>query len=375
MTIQAPPTPDTPPPAGEPGLSTPSRRLVLGAGIPAVLALGATVALGAPRPAGLGDATGDADLAEALAPHLKGHRRVAAALLDGTDVRHAGFGTDEHGQFEIGSLSKTFTGALVLDGVARGELALDSTVAEILGSSADSSAIADRTIAQLASHSAGIPGLPGDVVSRTLWTNALRKNPYAGFSAEDVIGDALDSTPTEPGPAEYSNLGAALEGQLAAYAADTPWVDLLRSRLLEPLGMQETSAPASDADLPDGAPRGHAATGHRAAPWTMDGWAPTGGIRSTGADLTLYLRSMIEGTNPGAGGLEPVAQASDNVAVGVNWHVLVAEDIVWHNGMTGGFASFCGWNRGTGRGVVLLTDTALSLDELAVGVLTGQVAS
>lgn len=226
MTIQAPPTPDTPPPAGEPGLSTPSRRLVLGAGIPAVLALGATVALGAPRPAGLGDATGDADLAEALAPHLKGHRRVAAALLDGTDVRHAGFGTDEHGQFEIGSLSKTFTGALVLDGMARGELALDSTVAEILGSSADSSAIADRTIAQLASHSAGIPGLPGDVVSRTLWTNALRKNPYAGFSAEDVIGDALDSTPTEPGPAEYSNLGAALEGQLAAYAADTPWVDL-----------------------------------------------------------------------------------------------------------------------------------------------------
>lgn len=374
---QAPPAPDTPPPAPgtPPGPSAPSRRLVLGAGIPAVLAVGAAVALGAPRPAGLGAVTGDADLAAALAPHLEGHRRVAAVLIDGSDVRHAGFGTDEHGQFEIGSLSKTFTGALVMEGVGRGELALESTVADVLGSRADGSAIADRTLAQLASHSAGIPSLPGAVIGRTLWTNALRKNPYAGFTAEDVVDEALAITPTEPGPAEYSNLGAALEGQLAAHAADSPWADLLRTRLLEPLGMAETTAPASDEDLPDGAPRGHATTGHGAAPWTMDGWAPTGGIRSTGADLALYLRSMIDGTNPGAGGLEPVAKASDNVAVGVNWHVLVAEDIVWHNGMTGGFASFCGWNRGTGRGVILLTDSAISLDDLAIGVLTGQVAA
>lgn len=353
----------------------PSRRLVLGSAIPAVLAIGATGALASPRPAFLGDVTGDADLAAQLAPHLDGHRRVAVALLDGSGARHAGFGTDEHGEFEIGSISKTFAGALVMEAVGRGELTLGSSVGDLLGEQADGSAIADRTIAQLASHSAGLPRLPRTITTRALWTNVLRKNPYDGYTGEDVITDALAVEPEKPGPAEYSNLGAALEGQLTAHVGGSPWTTLLAARLLEPLGLTETRSPLTADDLGADAPLGHTANGHRSAAWTMDGMAPTGGIRSTAADMATYLASMMDGSNPGAAGLEPLAQVREGLDVGVNWHLLADPDVVWHNGMTGGFASFCGWNRATGRGIVLLTDTATSVDDLALAVLSGEVAA
>ncbi len=355
----------------------PSRRAVLGAAVPAVLAVGAAGVLGSPRPAALGEPTGDDHLADALAPHLEGHRRVAVALLSDDDPRFAGFGADESGEFEIGSVSKTLTAALTMSAVAHGELALVSTVADVLGSRASDSAVADVTIAELASHTSGIPSLPTSIAMRSLLTSTLRKDPYAGHDADDVIEAALGTSPSGRGRYAYSNLATALEGQLLAIAAGSPWEELLRSRLLDPLGLAATRAPLTAGALDDG-PTGHAANGQGAGAWTMDGYAPAGGIRSTAADLSVHLRSMMDGTNPGAAGIEPVADAGGGTRIGVHWLTTTTgggERITWHNGMTGGFASFCGWNRDTGLGFVVLTDTARSVDALAMDVLEGTVAA
>ncbi|MCL6423285.1 beta-lactamase family protein [Brachybacterium sp. JHP9] len=368
--------PETPAAPAPP--ASPSRRTLLGAGIPAVAALGVTAALGSPRPAVLGEPTGDADLAAALSPQLTSHRRVAVALLGpGAEPRFAGFGADENRDFEIGSATKTFTGALLMAAVEAGEVELATTVAEVLPEAAGT-AVADVTFAELASHTSGLPRLGSSLGLSSIWTTTLRKDPYAGQSPDDVIADALRSPLTGRGTVAYSNLGAALEGQLLAKIGGDHWDTLLFERILDPLGMTRTFAPITPNRLGDADPRGHSSTGHRAAAWTMNGYAPTGGIRSTAADMARYLRAVIDGAAPVGSGLEPIARENPAQQVAVHWfrtQLASGTEMIWHNGMTGGFASFIGFAPASGRGVVLLTDTANTLDNLGVSILDGSLAA
>lgn len=361
----------------------PARRTVLTAAVPAAAAVVGLTALTAPRPASLGEPAGDEQLASALAPHLRGHRRVAAVLVEDGQARLAGFGTGdgaalEGSEFEIGSVSKTFTGALLAVAVERGEVATDTTVAELLGAEAEGSAIADVTLAELATHTSGLPRLGSAAAGGSILAGLLRKDPYRGRDAQQVIADALSETPSGRGEHAYSNLAVALQGQLLATAAGSDYATLLAERTLAPLSMTSTYAPITAENLRESARRGHRTSGLRQGMWTMHGSAPAGGIRSTPADMTRYLTAMIDGSAPGAAAAtEVLFEESAESSTAMNWFLEdfgSGQPITWHNGMTGGYASFVGWDPSTGRGLALLSDTARSLDELAVGVLTGEVA-
>ena len=357
----------------------PARRTVLAAGVPGAAAVIGLTALTGPRPARLADPTGDPQLTTALAPHLAGHRHVAVAVLDGSGTtRFGGFGATATREFEIGSVTKTFTGALLAEAVARGEATVDTTVAEVLGAQADASAIADVTFAELTTHTSGLPRLSPDMMLAGWLATLRRKDPYAGRDGDDVIEAALATTPSGRGERSYSNFGVALQGQLLARLADTDYATLLARRVLEPLDLGDTYAPITPAGLRADAPHGHTPTGLRAAPWTMGGSAPAGGIRSTSRDLATYLAAVADGSAPGAAAAtEVLLKGEDGERTSMNWfHEDFAGDgsrITWHNGMTGGFAAFVGFDPADGRGIAVLTDTARSVDELGVGVLTGEV--
>ena len=368
----ADPAPTTTPPTRA---ATRRTALAGAAGAGAILALTGLAA--GPRPARLGDVHGDAELAAALRPHLGGHRHVSAVVSDGGQQRFAGFGADETTEFEIGSVTKTFTGALLMDAVDRGDVSLETTVAEILGERAAGSEASDVTLAEIASQSSGLPRLPLTRVLASLPINFLRKDPYSGSSVDGMIDAALDASLSDRGEYAYSNLGVAFLGQLLATQTGVSWQELLRSRLLDPLGMTSTRAPFRLDEIGTDAPRGHGRSGLSAGAWTMHGYGPAGGIRSTGHDMALYLASMQDGSNPGAAGLEPLVERGEDSAVGIVWSLRTTdagESLVQHNGMTGGFAAFCGFNQDSGRGVVLMTDSALSPDELGAGILDGSVS-
>lgn len=357
----------------------PSRRTVLSAGIPAVVGLLGLSALVNPRPARLGDPVGDEQLLAALAPHLAQHRRVAVAHLDGSGApRFAGFGAEATTEFEIGSLTKTFTGALLAEAVERGEVTVATTVAEVLGEEAAGSAIAEVTLAELATHTSGLPRLSPASMGASIVATFLRKDPYAGRDAQQVIADALGSTLRERGTYSYSNLGAALEGQLLARSAGTDYATLLTERILDPLGLTATYAPIIPGNLRESASRGHGSNGLPQAAWTLDGSAPAGGIRSTAADLAAYVGGMLDGSAPGAAAAsEVLVEGSATSRNAMNWFHQDFGDGTWHvfhNGMTGGYASFAGFTPATGKGIAILTDTARNVDEIGVGVLTGEVA-
>lgn len=367
------------PPADAPAVGRFDRRTVLGAGLAAAAGTLGVAAVTNPRPGSLGEPTGDQQITSALADSLDGHRRVAIALLDeGAEPRFAGFGAEESDEFEIGSITKVFTGALLAEAISRGDVTLETTVAEVLGEEADDSPIADVTFTELATHSAGLPTVAPSRSARFLADIYLNNDPYGSWDADQLVADALDTAPTTRGQHVYSNLSVGLEGQLLARIAGRPYEELVTAEVIEPLGLGSTHVPITAEDLRGTAQRGHTSTGRTAAAWTMNGYAPAGCIRSTASDIATFVAATRDGTAPGAEAAEEVLLEQDEyTGLSINWiHSQLSNDstVIWHNGVTGGYAAFAGWDTASKRAVVLLSDTASAVEGIAFEILTGEIA-
>ncbi|MGS3451576.1 hypothetical protein ACB376_27105 [Klebsiella electrica] len=73
--------------------------------------------------------TGDAQLVRFMTPFLRGARgHVAVALIKPGGVQYGLWGGDFSQEFEVGSLSKTMTAALLADAENRGEVKPETTV-------------------------------------------------------------------------------------------------------------------------------------------------------------------------------------------------------------------------------------------------------
>ncbi|MCQ1950573.1 beta-lactamase family protein [Arthrobacter sp. zg-Y859] len=342
----------------------------------AVLAAGLLAAPWTPRLST--QVSGDAALAEAVRPLLqKPADAVSVAYLENGAVRFAGFGADERTEFEIGSVSKTFTAALLADAVERGEVTLETTVAEILGPELrdPEAEIGTVTLAELASHRSGLPRLATDpeALVSLLAGTVLHRDPYTASPAE-VLEQAQSASVGGRGTMAYSNLGYAFLGQLLAKAAGMEYTDLLEQRIFEPLGMKDTYVPMTADNLRAGAPTGRNASGLSEGAWTGNGTAPMGGIRSTAADMSLYLRALLAGTAPGAGALEPQWDTGeDGEQVGLAWFTQVSSSsgraATWHNGQTGGFSSMVAMDREAGTAVLILSNVAVGQEEAALALL------
>src|SRR3712207_2956219 len=108
------------------------RRIAVAPALAAIVALFGVLAR--PSPPALSTlVTGDAALAARARPLLHGALdRVSIAVVDGSTVTYAGFGANEHTEYEIGSLTKTFTAVLLADAIQRGEVTADTKVGALL---------------------------------------------------------------------------------------------------------------------------------------------------------------------------------------------------------------------------------------------------
>ena len=356
------------------------RRTALLAGGASLAALGVTTAITAPRSAVLGERGGDLDLASEAAEYLAGHRAVHLSVLTADSERVATFGPAVGFEYEIGSVTKTMTSALLVQSVEQREVALETTVAEILADSAEfadaleGSQISDVTLRELSAHTSGLPRLVDLDGLATFTDSLLRRDPYHRTPREHIAA-CLASPVSGRGEFAYSNAGVGLLGQLLAIRLGGAYEDLLTERVLRPLGMTETRCATTRAQLGDGFTRGHTVNGFASAPWTMGGEAPAGAVRSTVTDMSRYVQGLLTGETPAL--LDPVVERNDRASQAVGWSLLHLDEgeIAWHNGMTGGFASFCGINQSTGRGVAVLTDTAQPVEEVGMMVLAGEVGA
>ncbi|MFZ3416894.1 serine hydrolase domain-containing protein [Arthrobacter sp. 3Tela_A] len=320
--------------------------------------------------------TGDTALADRVRPLLSAPAdQISVAYVNGDSVRYAGFGADEHTEYEIGSVSKTFTASVLADAVARGEVTLETTVADILGNDLrdPDAEIGTVTLAELASHRSGLPRLATGVGAWAglLAGQALNRDPYTA-SAEEVLAQAQTAGLNGRGSVAYSNLGYAFLGQLLAKAAGSTWEELLQDRVLNPLGLKNTYAPLTAENLPGAAPTGRSSGGMREGAWTMKGTAPAGGIRSTAADLVRYAQAQLDGTAPGADAVEPQWNHEDR-RYGLAWitEEHQGREITWHNGQTGGFWSMVALDRESGSAVVMLSNVSAGHEDAVFELLAG----
>ena len=325
-----------------------------------------------------GDLYGDRDLAAGLRDLLrKGHPAAAVGVVTPAGTRLASYTAPLEAEVEIGSLSKCLTGLLYADAVERGAVAPTTRLRELLP--LEGCPAGDVELAALATHRSGLPRLPklgsdGFVRTWHLWVDG--ENPY-GDTLDQLLEQAR-ATPVGKPRRSYSNLGYELLGHALAAASSTTYAELLRSRLSEPLGLASTYVAASRSDLRADAVEGTSRSGRRRQPWTGEGLGPAGGIRSTIGDMTSLMQALLDGSCPGAAALDPVERFSGPaVRIGAAWLVLSRKgrDITWHNGQTGGFASWWGLDRTAGTGVVMLSLTSSSIDRHGFELLDAVTAS
>ncbi|MFD1936472.1 serine hydrolase domain-containing protein [Nonomuraea mangrovi] len=343
----------------------------------AVLAV--ALAIISPWPPGLGETTtGDTRLAAALrdtAPST-GLRDASVALIENGTVRLAGVGdrpiTPET-PFEIGSITKTLTAMMIADLAEDGVLRLSDPVEALLPELKGTPA-GRATLEELVSHRAGLPKTPAggpQGVIRVVLSNFSGANPYP-LSAESVLREAATAEVEGRGAVAYSNLGVALAGHAAARRAGKPYPDLLKERVLAPLGMTGTVVAGLGEEPPPGGALPHRANGHPVTPWTSPGYSPAGfGVWSTASDLARLLNGVIAGTAPGAGGAKPRFDAGSGERIGLAWFTTPkgGRQITWHNGGTGGSRSFAGFDAATGQGIIVLSNTAQDVDAVALRLL------
>lgn len=361
-------------PTGNPGFLRQHLRLVLVMGTIGGLLIGTLLGLTVgPRSPSLGEASnGDqaliADVRSVLADD-RGYQALSVARLRDGRAAYAGFGTAD-GQvptpqtpFELGSVTKTFTGLLLADGVDRGEMALEDPLAKHLPELAGTPA-GDITLIELATHSSGLPGLAPMGAGATL-TLLGNQNPYA-VSVDQLLQATRTIERRNPGRYAYSNLGMSLLGHAEARAAKAAdWPTLARERLLTPLRMTNTTFVLSEDQIPGGTVRGHEHNGWPAAHWFGAAYAPAGSSTwTTAQDMARYAQAVLTQKAPGMAALTPEAEAGERRQIGLAWQFSEAEgrELAWHNGATGGFTSMLALDRERGQGVLMLSNSSRNAD-------------
>jgi len=305
---------------------------------------------------------------------------IVVGLLDPSGTRRIiAVGVDQRGVFEIGSITKTFTASILSDMLDHGEVRLDDPVAKYLPASVHMPARNGRqiTLLDLATQSSGLPRMPSNFTPR----DSL--NPYADYSVAQMYAflSHYELTRDIGAAYEYSNLGVGLLGHALALRAGTSYEALVRRRVLEPLGMRETAITLTPAMRARLAP-GHDEDGTVVPNWDLPTFAGAGALRSTAADMLLYLGANLDSTSRPLGHALHVAHAprhatnDPSLRVGLAWHILSRPvgNLVWHNGGTGGYRTFAGFDQVRRIGVVVLSNVNSSVDDIGFHLLDATFA-
>ncbi|MEZ5404140.1 MAG: serine hydrolase domain-containing protein [Bryobacteraceae bacterium] len=270
--------------------------------------------------------------------------------------------------FEIGSISKTFTGLLLAQSVARGEVKLTDPLRMLLPPGAGSAPPGGReiTLLSLATHFSGLPPMPDNIHP------ADRSNPAADYHPKQLFEFIARHGVRRPGNArfEYSNLGYALLGTVLGRAASVDYEELVRREITGPLGMRDTAIRLPEEMAARFLP-GVDARGREVKGWDMDAMAPAGGIRSTAGDMLTYLDAQLHPRSAVGHGLTAALELSQRLqadvpsgrAIGLGW-VRDAGGVYWHNGGTGGYSCYSFFDPGRDYAGVILTNRAMAITAL-----------
>ncbi|NKF05865.1 beta-lactamase family protein [Clostridium gasigenes] len=265
--------------------------------------------------------------------------------------------SEEH-EYEIGSLTKTFTTSLLCKAIDGGNVTLDSSIDDYLN-------LAPKeyypTLRRLVTHTSGFKGyyFDGQMISNFF---KGEKNDFYGIS-EEKLNKKISKVALKNKDYDfnYSNFGLSVVGSVLAEIYDTDYTTLMNSFINNDLGLQNTK-------ISDG-------TGAIEEYWhwnANDGYLPAGGLVSTITDMMKYVQlqiseekqylsqahKTIENINATSKRNEKMGIRMD--AAGIGWMIDRENNIVWHNGGTSNFNSYIAFDKEKQVGVVILSNLSPS---------------
>jgi CubicO group peptidase (beta-lactamase class C family) len=268
--------------------------------------------------------------------------------------------------YEIGSITKTFTGLMLSQMAAQGKVKLDEPVRELLPPGTVAKPVGQEiTLLDLATRRSGLPPMPDNI------NLANMDNPYADYHAADLfafIGKHGVANPTRAS-SPFGSLGFGLLGVALANRAGTSYAALLKDEIADPLGMKDTTM-SLNAEQQLRLIAGHDQFHGPAKAWDTDALSGAIGIRSTAGDMLTYLEADLHPENlkpiPGSAGaatlaaalrqaLQPQSEVSPGMRIALGWLYQEETGNYWHNGATAAYSSYAFFNpRGDYAAVVLL---------------------
>jgi len=335
-----------------------------------------------------------------LVARIDGQRQgtgIVVGIIDPRGKRVIGYGTmglgDERAVggdtvFDLGSITKVFTALALSEMVQRGEVALDDPAQKYLPADVHlhTHGVRQITLADLATHTAGLPSRPPNLDSSD-------PRQSLGYPA-DMLYQFLSSYVPAQDPGiyyQYSSVGYGLLGEIVARKAGRSYENLLKERITQPLGMNDTQITPNTAMLAR-TPVGY---NSHLVPMAHDHFqvlASAGALRSTTNDLLRFLeavlgyrktplapamKAMVRTRRPG--GTPPPSMGgrpgTTEVALGWNIYTDGSREIVWKNGSVLGFRAFMGYEPSMRLGVVALINaqTADGADDIGLHLLDANI--
>jgi D-alanyl-D-alanine-carboxypeptidase/D-alanyl-D-alanine-endopeptidase len=279
---------------------------------------------------------------------------------------------DEHSIYEIGSISKVFTGIVFADMVLNHEINMDDPIEKYLPEEVKVPSRHEMKIAlkHLATHTSALPRMPLN------FRPTDPGNPYADYTVKEMY-DFLSGLKLKRDIGEkyeYSNVGMGLLGHILSLKAGTDYEHLIIERICKVLGMNSTVITLTP-ELRKRLAKGHN-TQEEVPNWDIPTLAGAGALRSSADDMITFIAANLglrktKLTPAMDMSHEPRVKASENMKVGLAWHIRDngRTQIVWHNGGTGGYRTFCGFIKDKRIGTVVLSNMNISADDIGFHLL------
>ncbi|MFD9686831.1 serine hydrolase domain-containing protein [Kitasatospora sp. NPDC059088] len=304
-------------------------------------ALQATAAAGAPGAFAVIRDHGEEDVTRSLT--------AGKADLDGTPMNSAW-------RFRVGSNSKMFAAVLVMQLAQEGRIDLDKPLRDYLPAG---TLPADWTMTgrQVMEHRAGIYDHTNDLLEQAgeettaAFEARIRSTVYT--PAQMVAMSVKHGQQYTPGSRySYSNTDFVLMGMAVENLTGRPYADVLRERIIEPLGLTQTSFVVPDQRIEGAHVTGYLTNDDRTKPlldsteqngsWV---WA-AGAVISTASDLDRFLGALMAGDNGGLVSDDslrqmeaaiPTPTAKISYGLGLRRISLTCGDVYGHGGIVQGF--------------------------------------
>jgi CubicO group peptidase (beta-lactamase class C family) len=273
--------------------------------------------------------------------------------------------------YEIGSITKTFTGLILAQFVEQGLVTADEPVRALLPPDVvPASGSPEISLLDLVTQHSGLPRLPDNL------RDVEGSNPYADYRPADLYRYLAARGLQKADPAQflYSNLGLGLLGQVLANRAQVSYAELLVREVTAPLAMRDTVI-ALSAQQRARMIAGHSASHDLVNPWDFDALAGAGAIRSTAGDMLIYLAAELhpdqiavarsasdESTRTLAAAIKrsqvPQVAVGGGNRIAFAWFFNSASGSYWHSGATGGYSAYASFNPAADFAAIVLMNTS-----------------